>query len=66
MAYSKAILLDAKEDEGRDNVSSSIRGKIMRRLNNNSDKVFAYISRLRRQMDSFIYTSQRFRIAQSF
>jgi hypothetical protein len=37
MAYSKAILLDAKEGEGRDDVSSSLRGKIMRRLYNNSD-----------------------------
>jgi hypothetical protein len=37
MAYSKAIPLDAEEDEGSDNFSSSLRGRIVRRLYNISD-----------------------------
>jgi hypothetical protein len=32
MAYSKAILLDAEKDKCRDHFSSSIRGRIIRRI----------------------------------
>jgi hypothetical protein len=37
MAYSKAILLDTEEAECSDNFSSSLRGRIIRRLYNLSD-----------------------------
>jgi hypothetical protein len=46
MAYSKAIILDTEEDESCDNFSSSLRGRITRRLYNLSDQGFVYNSRL--------------------